>query len=111
MQDRSVAFIGFRYLIGAVALFSLNTLISIGKLFGAGVQVRGKPRINKGKLYQVRESRACFLSFRCNSLIVLGKYPKWGVCPGKILKPIDSKGMNTGPYRTLEHSDFIGEIG
>ena len=24
-----------------------------------------------------------------------------------MLKPIDSKGKNTGPYRILEHSDFL----
>ena len=34
-----------------------------------------------------------------------------GVRRGKMLKPIDFKVKNTAPYRTLEHSDFIGEIG
>lgn len=34
-----------------------------------------------------------------------------GVHRGKLLKPIDSKGKNTAPYRVLKHFDFPREIG
>ena len=34
-----------------------------------------------------------------------------GVRRGKMLKPIDSKGKNTAPYRVLKHFDFPREIG
>lgn len=34
-----------------------------------------------------------------------------GVRRGKMLKPIDSKGKNTAPYRVPKHFDFPREIG